>query len=252
MQEKFLLPNSTICELINAVNEFQTDTVSLSKQSIVETLKENNVNDNVLNLVLNNPAVSNLNSTFNVMKSQYAQKKFLKENFGLVEPVQYMLKSKTQVSNYQYVPIIKTIQAFCKNNEVLDYIMSTSESKTANILSDIQDGTNFKNSPLFQTFPNIQILLYFDEFMVFNPSRGNQAKHKLGAFYFTLGNIPSKYRSSVKDMQLAILCRSSDIKYVGFKAVLQPLIKDLNVLETDGIIISGIPHNVKGGIVSII
>lgn len=40
------------------------------------------------------------------------------------------------------------------------------------------------------SFPNIQILLYFDEFMVFNPLRGNQAKHKLGAFYFTLGNIP--------------------------------------------------------------
>ncbi|GBM39942.1 hypothetical protein AVEN_250260-1 [Araneus ventricosus] len=56
MQEKFLPPNSTICELINAVNEFQTNTVSLTKQSIVETLKENNVNENVLNLVLNNPA----------------------------------------------------------------------------------------------------------------------------------------------------------------------------------------------------
>lgn len=59
MQEKFLLPSSTICELINAVNEFQTGSVSLTKQSIVETLKENNVNEKVLNLVLNNPAASN-------------------------------------------------------------------------------------------------------------------------------------------------------------------------------------------------
>ncbi|GBL99579.1 hypothetical protein AVEN_68841-1 [Araneus ventricosus] len=59
MQEKFLLPSSTICELINAVNEFQTDSVSLTKQSIVETLKESNVNENVLNLVLNNPAAKN-------------------------------------------------------------------------------------------------------------------------------------------------------------------------------------------------
>lgn len=252
MKEICLLSHSTICELINGVFELQNDTISLTKQSIIEALKKNNVNDNTLRSVSNNFPMNNLSSVFDIMKSHHAQKKFLRENFDLIEPVQYMLKSNAQLSSYEYVPIIKTIQAFCKNNEVLDYVMSTPENTNINILSDIHDGIIFKNNPLFQTFPNIQILLYFDEFMVFNPLRGTQAKHKLAAFYFTLGNIPSKYRSSVKDMQLAILCKSSDLKCFGFHVVLEPLIKDLKILESDGITLSGIPCKVKGGLVSIL
>lgn len=46
--------------------------------------------------------------------------------------------------------------------------------------------------------------------MAFNPLRGNQTKHKLAAFYYTLGNIPYQYRSETKNMQLALMCWATD------------------------------------------
>lgn len=53
-------------------------------------------------------------------------------------------------------------------------------------------------------------------------------------------------------MQLAVLCKSSVFKCFGFNVVLEPLIKDLKILENDGISLSGIPCKVKGGLFSIL
>lgn len=186
------------------------------------------------------------------MKSQHLGTKFMRDNLNLVEPVQFNLKSNTAISSYQYVPILESIRAFCKNHEVLDYIMSGPPCTPGNVLTDIQHGSIFQDNPVFQISPNIQILLYFDEFMAFNPLRGNQSKLKLAAFYFTLCNIPYKYRSTVKDMQLALLCRSADLKMFGFETILEPQIKDLKTLENDGIIISDVPCSIKGSIVAIV
>lgn len=252
MQAKYLLPESTVNDLINDIIELQSDIISMSKQSIIKVFENNNFSDSVLSSVLDALPNDKLFSTFNIMKSKCLQKNYLNENLNFVEPVQCNLKLNKKISNYQYVPILKAIQAFCKNDEVLDYIMSMPQNSQVNILSDIYDGKIFKNSDIFQSFPNIQIVLYFDEFVVSNPLRGNQAKHKLAAFYYTLANIPVKYHSMVKDMQLAILCRSCDLKYFGFQAILKPLVEDIKILETEGIVISDIPCKVKGSIILVI
>ena len=252
IQAKYLLPESTVRDLIDDIMELQSDVISLSKQSIINVFENEKFSDSILSSVLAAFPNDSLFTAFNIMKSKRLQRNYLNENLNLVEPVQYNLKLNNKISNYQYVPILRSIQAFCKNNEVLDYIMSMPTEGQVNILSDICDGKIFKNNEIFQTFPNIQILLYFDEFVVSNPLRGNQAKHKLAAFYYTLANIPIKYRSRVKDMQLAILCKSCDLKYFGFQAILKPLIEDIKILETEGIVISDIPCKVKGSIVSVI
>ena len=77
MQEKFLLPHSTVCELICRISELQNDIISLIKQSVVEILKENNVND-ILKTVLSN-FMGRLSSPLNIMKSKHLQKKYLKK-----------------------------------------------------------------------------------------------------------------------------------------------------------------------------
>lgn len=48
------------------------------------------------------------------------------------------------------------------------------------------------------------------------------------------------YRSSTDIIiQLVILCKSTDVKYFGIDKVVEPLIKDLNVLATDGVSVRG-------------
>ena len=54
----------------------------------------------------------------------------------------------------------------------------------------------------------------------------------LGAFYWVLGNLHPKYRSSLKMLNLAILCRVKWIKQYGMEKVLNPLMADLKLLES--------------------
>nr|XP_042898288.1 uncharacterized protein LOC110282537 [Parasteatoda tepidariorum] len=180
------------------------------------------------------------------MKSPHLRKKLM--SYGNIFPVEYKLSSG---KSFQYIPIIDHLKAFCKNREVLKYILMPYETQNS-LLCDIQDDSIFKQNNLFKEYPNIQIILYLDDFLVTNPLRGNQARHKLTAFYYTIANLPFTFRSTVCDMQLAIICKRSDIKEYGFRPILTPLLKDIKLLEDTGINIAGISGIVRGSLVSIV
>ncbi|ELU01829.1 hypothetical protein CAPTEDRAFT_196585 [Capitella teleta] len=59
--------------------------------------------------------------------------------------------------------------------------------------------------------------------------------HKLGAFYFTLGNLSADKRSSLQAIQLVLLVYVQDLKVYGFNKVVKPLLEDLRVLENEGV-----------------
>lgn len=50
-------------------------------------------------------------------------------------------------------------------------------------------------------------------------------------FYYTLGNIPPKYRSSLRSIQLLAVLKSSDLQLYGADKVLENLMKDVKELE---------------------
>ena len=51
-----------------------------------------------------------------------------------------------------------------------------------------------------------------------------------GAFYFTLGNLPPKYRSRLSSIHLLALVKSSFISQYGMDAIMKPFIQDLKKL----------------------
>lgn len=51
-----------------------------------------------------------------------------------------------------------------------------------------------------------------------------------GVFYFTLGNILPKHRSSLKAIYLLALVKSKHLDEYGFEDILQPFITDMNQL----------------------
>ena len=66
----------------------------------------------------------------------------------------------------------------------------------------------FRNNELFSNIlVTVRIILYNDNFQVFNPlALGNKiTKHKIFAFYFVLGNISAKYGSRLPLSPLEIL-----------------------------------------------
>ncbi len=53
---------------------------------------------------------------------------------------------------------------------------------------------------------------------------------------------------TLSSVYLALLCKAVDIKRFGYDQVLAPLLKDIAVLECDGIYISSVGQNVKGSV----
>ncbi len=124
------------------------------------------------------------------------------------------------------------------------------------VMEDFCDGDNFKSDAFFLENPNaLRIHLYCDEFEVCNPIGSKRGKHKMIAFYYTIGNFHPKYRSQLRFSFLAILCRYVFIKFNSnnYNLILTPLLNDLKILQQQGlqININGINRIIKGKLVSI-
>ena len=103
-------------------------------------------------------------------------------------------------------------------------------------LCDYTDGSAFKNHPLFSIDPMaIRLHFYVDDFEVCNPIGSRRTIHKLTAVYFVVGNVSPKYWSQSSTIHLALLARTQLVKNYGLEKVLEPLITDLQLLESDGI-----------------
>lgn len=50
---------------------------------------------------------------------------------------------------------------------------------------------------------------------------------------------PQFIRSRVDHIQLVALCRESDVSKYGFEKFFDVIVRDLNILETDGLVIAG-------------
>jgi len=135
----------------------------------------------------------------------------------------------------QYIPILNTLNALLKHEDVLAEVVNGHISSD-DIIRDFCDASNFRNCQLFQEEEMaLQIQLYNDDITVANPL-GNKVKNlKLSAFYFVLGNIDPKFRSKLCTVQLVALCPALLMKKYSIGEVLKPLIHDLKKLEVEGI-----------------
>ena len=135
----------------------------------------------------------------------------------------------------QYVPILETLKDLLSHEDVVAQVVRGHKSENG-VLKDFCDGTLFAQNELFSKDPTaLQILLYIDEFTVANPLGYRVTKYKITAVYFLLGNLEPKFRSKVDLIQLAALARTMHVKRHGMLTLLKPLIRDIKVLETDGI-----------------
>lgn len=114
-----------------------------------------------------------------------------------------------------------------------------SPTRPKDTLEDIWDGSNVAENALFQSDPkSLGLILYQDAFEVANPLGSGKRKHKVLAVYFSLADMAPHNRSSVDQMQLALLCREQDYKYFGHDKVFSSFIRDLKDLEENGLVMS--------------
>ncbi|XP_044593370.1 histone-lysine N-methyltransferase, H3 lysine-79 specific-like [Cotesia glomerata] len=147
------------------------------------------------------------------------------------------------MDTFQYVPIIETLKLDIYNPNVLEAILHEQKSPEG-ILSSFLDEQHAETHEFLQQHPHaLRLQLYYDELEIVNPLGSKTGIHKLGAFYYSIQNIPPQITSDLNSIHVLALCADVDVKKYGFKAILQPFLNDLEELESD----AGILVNTENG-----
>lgn len=125
-------------------------------------------------------------------------------------------------------------------------VEESSKSQSGHFKS-FRDGSFFKENPLLSREElSIAVGLYIDDLEICNPLGTSRKKHKVCAVYWVIANLPIKYRSSLSSIYLAVLCNSNDVKTYGYEKILEPLLKDIELLEKQGLFIQRLGASIKG------
>lgn len=158
--------------------------------------------------------------------------------------------SGQKVGTYSYVPIIEVLTNYCSHEDIFDEIQANNHlDKDPDYLSDYSDGTHFKQHPFFKVNPHaLRLHFYEDEFEIANPLGSKKNKHKLCAFYYTVGNL--KHCSKLKHIHLALLVRQTFVKCFGLVTILKPMLDDLKKLQIEGfkVTIGGIEQTIHAAL----
>lgn len=152
----------------------------------------------------------------------------------MVEPEEYILNKKNKKS-FQYISILKSLQQILDCQGILD------QTKNFNSVENLQrtslhtyrsffDGSLLiENKHLSEV--GISLILYNDDFEICNPLGTSKKKHKICGLYWILGNLQPGCNSTLSSIYLAALIKTNDLKFYGYDNVLQPLLKELVILE---------------------
>ena len=136
----------------------------------------------------------------------------------------------------QYVPILSILKVLLQHEDVLGHVCDGNITYHGNTMINYSQGSLFRKNKLLAAVPNcLEIILHHNDFGVSNPLGNKFKMYKMSAFYFVLGNIPGKYRSRLKDVQLTLLFPSELTQKYGYHVLIEPLLDDIKVLESTGL-----------------
>ena len=134
---------------------------------------------------------------------------------------------------------MSTLEQYLQHDDVRKAVFhfpNVYQSDSQNLLSSYTDGCYFQHHKFFQGNANLlRIHLCCDELEICNPLGTSKGKNKLTCLYFVLGNIGNRHISSLWNIFLTLIAKTSTKKQYGFSAVLAPLIADIKLLERNGL-----------------
>ncbi|XP_066509129.1 uncharacterized protein [Hoplias malabaricus] len=195
---------------------------------------------------------------FEHVTSDYQFERYCIKEFGLVQPVEYILGTdqRGKKDTFQYIPILEVLCHILKRKEVFLFVQKERVSD-GDTLTDFTDGSFSKKKHVLlccrKSDKLLKLQLYTDEFEILNSLGSKKLIHKIACFYFVVGNLPLKYRSQLQNIHVSVLVRNKLLQKYGYEPILQPLIRDLIELQNKGISVSveGQTHVLKGALFSI-
>ena len=116
------------------------------------------------------------------------------------------------------IPLQGTLRRIVRNPSFLTHVAHLHNSQDG-ILRDDCDGYITRNHPLFQAFPDsLRIRFYYDDVDVADAVGSHTCN--IGAFYFTLQNLPPKFRSKLDNIFIVAIANRDAIKKFGVELLL--------------------------------
>lgn len=247
MQAILHVSDSAAQEVIQQINQILLLSEPLACHAVQQILLEHGLGgcDSLVRKVVN--AVKDSNPVLRMTKdgeplSTISRRaSYFQNEFPIVMPIEYNLDSQS----VSYVPVLQMLQKILNRADILNKILCNDRS--VNEYITYRDGSHYQENDFLNTETfRIVLGLYVDEFELANPLGTSRKKHKMFSLYWVLANLPSKDRSSLQSIQLAILCRASTVKQHGYTDVLRPFVQDLETLEQHGVYIEHLGDCVKG------
>lgn len=254
---------STLNSVVISMEEIVQDIHQHAKETVIKDVFSNERETEMCKKV--EACFEGLENPFTILNSEYKRSKFMTDKWEIVEPVECVIGSRFDTrrnkktgtydqvvvqDKFMYIPILSTLQSIFKSQYVAEMLQSSATSDSR--LRDICDGSFFKSHPLFSTEKQtIQIQMFYDDFEVANPLGPKRGIHKLGGVYFTLRNFSPKWNSFLANIHLCALFHTQDVKRYGFSEIFAPIVRDIKVLESDGIEIPLYNGYVRGTVVQV-
>ncbi len=239
----------TVDDLFN-VGEFVRQ---ITMQTTENILKEHNCTSEELTASLTEALQSanplTLLSREGPLGTEFKRQSFYRQIFTVIEPVEYVLNRQKSSHTVVHVPILTLLSEILKRDEVLHELRVNRPVEQSGQYKSCLDGDYFKrNQILSHEDVSLFITLYIDDFETCNPLGTSRKKHKVCGVYWVLANLPRRCKSSLSSIYLALLCKTEHVKIYGYNSILEPLIKDIQHLETVGVFVEKLACNVKGTI----
>lgn len=174
------------------------------------------------------PAVKALDEVGSV----FLHNKFITQHDLYVEPTTITLGrgKRGRVDSYQVISIKQQLQnVFLSRKFERFNLLENEYTPVPGSIRDIFDGTAHewqKN--------RIYIILFYDEFDVVCPLGNKTVRHKLGALYCTIANLPLWARSQLDNIFLVALFPTHEIRTYGWSKILKPVVDELLSVEQSG------------------
>lgn len=194
-----------------------------------------------------------LENPFEELSTEKRRFDFFQRSSYLIKPISFIV-GHTEISrtlpdrsfldlegmSAHYIPLGLVLQHFFELPNVFQTVLSTVEQckKESLTVSSFMQSMLWKE--MVQKFPGklvLPIIIYHDDFEVYNPLGSHAGIHKLGGTYFTTPVIPLENLSTLDNIFLAQLSHSSDRSQFGNRAIFKKLLEELKLLETNGITI---------------
>ena len=172
------------------------------------------------------------------------QSKYIRENFNYVHhrevPLGRKLSRKKKGAKrvlcekeekFIYIPVLESLQQLLSNDRISSMVLKKQKCCNPGVFHNIQDGHIYQSHKYFDEHENaLSLVLYHDELEVCNPLGSNAGTHKLDMYYYTIGNICSKFRSKRCAVPLFAIANADLVKKYGIDRIIQPIVDDLQLL----------------------